>query len=160
MKKDNEIDFLRVYKDFIYYFNMLERNIGYCLRICLKSHNNTNSTKWLNANFDSKVKRILRLAKEVGVDDKFSVWSSDINECRHLRNIVTHGQWEWREHLEKPILFHAPEINNGQGEFTITEFESKLTFLKVVSDTFREIRTPLEIACHEKVQPANQADGK
>lgn len=145
MKKDNEIDFLRTYKNFIYYFNMLERNIGYCLRYCLKPHN-MNSDKWIYVSFDSKIKRILSLAKKVGVDDKFSQWKLDINECRHLRNIVTHGRWEWREFSNKPIQFNAPEINNGKGEFTNTEFESKLTFLKAVSHTFSEIRALLEIA--------------
>ncbi len=149
MKTENEIDFLRTYKDFIYYFNMLERNIGYCLRSCLKSQS-MKPEKWLKVSFDSKIKRILKLAKEVGVDDKFSVWSSDINECRHLRNIVTHGEWEWREHLDKQILYHAPEINNAQGEFTVAEFESKLTFLKAVFETFMKIRAPLESACEKK----------
>ena len=160
MNKDNEIGFLRTYKDFIYYFNMLERNIGYCLRHCLNLLNNMKTDKWLNVSFDSKIKRILSLAKEVGIDDKFSAWSSNINDCRHLRNIVTHGEWEWRGFSDKPIQFHAPEISNGKGEFTVAEFEAKLTFLKNVSDTFREIRTPLEIACQKYAQPANQADGK
>ena len=154
MDTENEIIFLRTYKDFIYYFNMLERNIGYCLRYCMKSRGNVNSGKWLSASFDSKVKRILRLAKESGVDDKFSAWSSDIEECRHLRNIVTHGNWEWREFLDKPILFHAPEIEEGKGQFTNDEFKSKLTFLIKVSDTFRKIRTPLEAACEKQAQQA------
>ena len=110
MNTENEIIFLRTYKDFIYYFNMLERNIGYCLRYCLKQSCNENPDKWLSVSFNSKVKKILSLAKEVGVEDKFSEWSSDINTCRHLRNIISHGNWEWIAFLEKPIQYHAPEI--------------------------------------------------
>jgi hypothetical protein len=152
MNTENEIIFLRTYKDFIYYFNMLERNIRYCLRYCLKQSCNENPDKWLSVSFNSKVKKILSLAKEVGVEDKFSEWSSDINTCRHLRNIISHGNWEWKAFLEKPIQYHAPEIENGQGEFTTAEFKSKLTFLIKVSETFSEIRTPLEIECQKKAQ--------
>ncbi len=152
MNIENEIIFLRTYKDFIYYFNMLERNIGYCLRYCLKSSCNETPDKWLSVSFNSKVKKILSLAEEVGVGDNFSAWSSDINICRHLRNIISHGNWEWRDFLEKPIQYHAPEIENGKGEFTTAEFKSKLTFLKEVSETFSKIRTPLEIECQKKTQ--------
>ncbi len=152
MNSENEIIFLRTYKDFIFYFNMLERNIGYCLSCCLKSYGNKNSDKWLVTSFDSKVKRILKLAKRMGVDEKFCTWNSDIEECRHLRNIIVHGNWEWHEFSDKPIRFHAPEIENGKGEFTNDEFKSKLNFLKIASETFAKIRTQLETAC-QKAQP-------
>ncbi len=149
---ENEIIFLRTYKDFIYYFNMLEHNVGYCLRNCMKLRGNIHPDRWLSVSFDSKVKRICKLAKEYGIDDKFSAWSSDIEECRHLRNIIAHGSWEWKEFLDKPIQFHAPEIESGRGQFTNDEFRSKLTFLKKVSETFRKIRTLLETACQKYTQ--------
>ena len=152
MNTKDEFTFLRTYKDFIFYFNMLERNIGYCLRKCLALRGNVNADRWLSASFDSKVKRLLGLAKETGVADTFSVWISDLEECRHLRNIVAHGSWDWAEFLDAPIQYHAPGIIDGKGCFTNEEFKSKLTFLIGVFETFRRIRTRLEAACAKQAQ--------
>jgi len=98
----------------------------------------------------------MSLATVVGVESTFSSWNSDIQTCRQLRNIITHGNWEWHQFLDKPIQYHAPEIENNKGEFTVEEFSAQLIFLQEVSDTFREIRKILEIAC-EKNQ--NRVEG-
>jgi hypothetical protein len=152
MNTENEIIFLRTYKDFIYYFNMLERNIGYCLRRCMGLRGSRNADRWLSASFDSKVKRLLRLAKDCGVADAFSAWRTDLDECRHLRNIVAHGNWEWKGFLDRPIHYHAPEVEDGKGSFTNDEFKSRLTFLIEVSETFRKTRTQVEAACERQAQ--------
>ena len=152
MNTENEITFLRTYKDFIYYFNMLERNIGYCLRYCMTAFGTMNPDRWLSASFDSKVKRLLALAQETGVADTFSAWSSDLDDCRHLRNVVAHGNWEWMEFLDAPIQYHAPEIEDAKGGFTNEEFQSKLTVLIGVSETFQKTRAQLEAACEKQAQ--------
>ncbi len=144
MNTEEEISFLRAYKDFIYYFNMLERNIGYCLRYCLSKNGNRNPEKWLSASFDSKLKKVMALAKQHGVSEAFSDWHTEIQACRHLRNIISHGSWEWKGWLPEPIYFHAPEIENGEGQFTTEEFQHKLVYLKDVAKKFGTIRTILE----------------
>lgn len=158
MSTDDEITFLRTYKDFIYYFNMLDRNIGFCLRRCMTLRGTRNAERWLSVSFDSKVKQLLRLAKECGVADAFASWSSDLEKCRHLRNIVAHGNWEWHEFIDKPIQYHAPEIDDGEGSFTNDEFTARLIFLIGVSETFQKARTLVEAACDKMAH--HQAAGE
>ena len=158
MSREDEIDFLRAYKDFIFYFNMLERNIGYCLSICLKRKGNGCSEKWLTASFDMKVKRLMILAKELELHEKFETWHLRVRRIRHLRNIVSHGQWEWKDWLSEPIYFHAPEIENGKGKFTIQEFRGKLSELLEISEVFSDIRTLLERASEKKTQQVAGGD--
>ncbi|MDT8389282.1 MAG: hypothetical protein RRC34_02100 [Lentisphaeria bacterium] len=149
MNTEGEIEFLRAYKDFVYYFNMLERNIGYCLRFCSGKEGNQNPEKWHSANFDAKVKKVIALAKKYGVYEAFTGWHREIKKCRHLRNIVSHGSWEWKWWLPKPIFFHAPEFEDGKGEFTVEEFQERLSHLRNVPDVFRAIRSRLESAIGE-----------
>lgn len=153
MTSGKEIEFLRTYKNFIYTFNMLDRNIGYCLRYCSKRALQKNPEKWISASFDSKIRKVIILAKSFDLDTVFSEWHSNVEKCRYLRNIVAHGHWEWLDYLEKPIHYHAPEIKNGKGSFTVDEFQEKLIFLQDVGESFREIRKSLELACEKLVQP-------
>lgn len=153
MNIKGEIEFLRTYKDFIYHFNMLERNIGYSLRHCSSKKGNQNPEKWHSATFDSKVKKIISLATEHGIYDVFSDWHAQVQECRHLRNIISHGSWEWHWSHQEPIHFHAPEIEDGEGRFTTKEFQERFIYLKQVAETFGTIRTPLEIAVEKAAQP-------
>ena len=148
MNSEHEIDFLRTYKDFIYFFNMLECNIGYSLRYCTERTKNKNPGKWLDASFDSKIKKVVKLVNAHKLETVFHDWLSDVEKCRHLRNIVAHGHWEWRENLERPILYHALDIPKGQGSFTVEEFQLKLRFLQDVGTSFNKIRAQLEAACH------------
>ena len=158
MNTEDEIRFLRTYKDFIYFFNILEGNLGYCLRYCLSKKGNQNPEKWLSASFDSKIKRVMALAKQHGVSETFSVWHTEVQACRHVRNIVSHGYWEWKWWLPEPIYFHAPEIENGEGQFTMEEFQLKLVYLKNVSEKFHTIRTILERAVVSKAKPVVVVD--
>ena len=146
MKTENEIDFLRTYKDFIYFFNMLERNLGSSLRFCARTTGHKTPEKWHTANFEKKIKKFMSLAKSNDLGAEFEDWHTKVQKCRHLRNIIAHGEWLWREWLEKPILYHAPDFPNGEGSFTTQEFMEKLNFLKEVLESFQELRTPLEQA--------------
>ena len=146
MDTEGELTFLRMYKEFIYHFNMLDRNMGYWLIFCMRSRDKTNTDRCLLVPFQSKVKGVLNLAEEAGIDDQFSPLRSDLEECRHVRSIITHDNWEWSAARDKPIRFHAPDIAHGKGEFTNDEFKSKLMFLIRVPETFKKLRAPLEAA--------------
>lgn len=152
MSSKGEITFLRTYKDYICQFNMLERNIGYCLRYSLKRKGNATQEKWLSASFDSKVKRIIALAEELKLQGVFHPWHQEVKTIRVFRNIISHGDCDWQDWLPKPIRFHAPEIKNGECELTIEEFKQKLHQLQNVSNVFSEIRKSLELAIEKNTQ--------
>ena len=86
MNTEKEIDFLRTYKDFIYYFNLLDSNIGLSIRYCLALTKPEESEKWLTKSFDKKITKVLSLAKEGGLDAEFKEWHINVEECRILRN--------------------------------------------------------------------------
>ncbi|MCH6258400.1 hypothetical protein MLD52_17705 [Puniceicoccaceae bacterium K14] len=155
MNTEGEIEFLRTYKDFIYHFNMLDRNIGYSLRYCSSKKGDPNPQKWHSKTFDSKVKKVIYLAKEYDVYDIFSDWHAQVQDCRYLRNTLSHGSWEWKWPLPKPIHFHAPEIKDGKGQFTTKEFREKFIYLKCVAETFGTIRTQLETAVEKAAKPVD-----
>ncbi|WP_269527235.1 hypothetical protein [Coraliomargarita parva] len=152
MNTKGEIEFLRTYKDFIYHFNLLDRNMGYCLRYCLQRNGNESPEKWLSQSFDSKRKRILGLADEHDLNETFSEWNSRLEGIRHFRNIISHGAWEWKRWLSEPIHYHAPEIENGKGTLSLDAFEDKFFELKKCADEFSDIRTSLEISVEKMTQ--------
>jgi hypothetical protein len=152
MNPEKEIDFLRTYKDFIYYFNMLEQNIGYCLQTTSKMIKQKNPNIWLTCSFDRKIKRLIKLAGMYNLETLFHEWHLKVQECRHLKNIIAYGRWEWSESNDKPIGYHATEIKNGKGSFTTNEFRVKLKFLQEIFKSFHAIRTPLELACSKSAQ--------
>lgn len=155
MNTENEIDFLRTYKDFIYFFNMLERNLGYSLRFCAQATGHETPEKWHSASFEKKIKKVMALAKSNDLGKSFDDWHAKVQKCRHLRNIIAHGEWEWKEWLEKPIHYHAPDFPDGKGSFTTNEFVEKLNFLKEVLESFQELRTPLEQAQQDAADKLN-----
>ena len=153
MNTEGEIEFLRTYKDFIYHFNMLDRNVGYCLCYCLQREGNESPEKWLYQSFDSKRKRILSLANENELSEEFNEWDSQVEKIRHFRNIISHGAWDWNWWLPDPIHYHAPEIENGKGALSLTAFKQKFNELKNCAYEFSDIRTSLEISIAQKTQP-------
>lgn len=160
INSQEENKFLRTYKDFIYYFNLLDRNLGYCLRYCMSRRADQRPEKWLSVNFDSKVKKIIALAKENGLQETFSEWHVLVQECRHLRNIVSHGRWEWRRRQPRPISYSCPEVEAGEGFFTTEEFQAQFLRLRHAFETFDKIRTPLELAIVESVKRSRARDGR
>ena len=137
----SELHFLRTYKEFIFVFNMFERNIGYCLRHCVQ---NRNPKKWLEVSFDAKVKKLMLLVASVNLTEKFSGLHEDLEKCRRLRNVLVHGEWRWKENQPKPIHYHCPEIENEEGYISNSEFDTRLVFLKSVFDNFDRLRDQLE----------------
>jgi hypothetical protein len=130
MTEHKEIVFLRTYKDFIYKFNMLDRNMAYFLRDCMRSvQGNSSTDKWHKVTFDQKLKKLLSIANKSIPERQYKILSQKLEECRLLRNVVVHGHWEWREFLDEPILYHTPEPFNQEGSLTVKAFQDKLSFL-------------------------------
>ena len=145
MIEDSEIVFLRTYKDFIYYFNMLESNMAYCLRYCFRVKQENNSVeKWHKASFDQKLKKISMIAKKNIPKEQYETLFQKLGECRQLRNVVVHGHWEWKDFLDEPIHYHAPEPFNKNGSLTVKAFQEHLSFLKETFQFFMDLRPAIE----------------
>ena len=159
MNDEGEIEFLRTYKDFIYYFNMLERNVGCFLRNCSRIEGIKNPDKLLSVSFNSKVKRVISLADKYGLHASFYDWYVQVEGCRRMRNIISHGQWEWHWWKTEPIYFHAPDIEHGEGTFTPEEFREKLVYLKNVSKIFHKISRSLAVAVEMAERSVDEING-
>ena len=151
MSTGTELEFLRIYKDFILYFNLLDTNLGLCLWHCGRYMGSDNPDKWREKSFDKKVKKVMSLVVEHSLESVFATWHKSIQDCRGFRNIVVHGQWRWRESCEKQIRYECL-LSSDLGDLTIDEFRSKLVFVKDLLTTFNEIRELLDLACRKSVQ--------
>jgi hypothetical protein len=141
-----ELQFLRTFKDYIYYFNMLERNIVYCLSYAIRGGDyNSKVDKFSRLSFDEKVRRLKKLIKKNEIENIFSKWFESIEYLRKKRNTLVHGQWDFRWWIEKPILFDMPAPIKEKGELTIDEFKKEFEVLKKVNQDFCDLREKYEI---------------
>jgi hypothetical protein len=141
-----ELQFLRTFKDYIYYFNMLERNVVYCLSYAIHGGDyNSKVDKFSRLSFDEKVRRLKVLIKKNEIENIFSKWFESIEYLRKKRNTLVHGQWDFRWWIEKPILFDIPAPMKEKGELTIDEFKKEFEVLKKVNQDFCDLREKYEI---------------
>ena len=145
LPEDLELQFLRTFKEYIYYFNLLERNIVYCLSY--PNHRNDYSLtvdKFNKLSFDEKVRKLKRFIKRNELEDIFSKWFESVEYLRKKRNTLVHGQWDFRWWLEKPILFDIPAPIKEKGELTIEDFKKEFEVLKKAAEDFSKLRSEYE----------------
>ena len=82
-------------------------------------------------------------------------FSSKIEECRRMRNVIVHGNWEWRGFLDSLILYHAPEPFNQQGSLKVREFQEQLCFLEKTMELFSNLRPVIERGLLNNSQQSN-----
>lgn len=141
-----ELQFLRTFKDYIYYFNMLERNIVYCLSHAIRGGDyNSKVDKFSRLSFDEKMRKLKKLIKRNEIEDVFCKWFESIEYLRKKRNILVHGQWEFIWWIEKPILFDVPSPMKEKGELTIEEFKKEFEVIKKATEDFNLLRSQYEI---------------
>lgn len=140
--EESEIQFLRTYKDYIYLFNMLERNIVYCL---WHANRGSDVDRFSKYSFDEKARRLERLVKANGLEEPFGGWLASVERCRKTRNRIVHGSWEFRQWLDKPIRFHIPAPVEEQGELSMGEFVEELEALKKTANEFSRLRRQYEL---------------
>ncbi len=143
---DSELQFLRIYKDYIYCFNLLEGNIVLCLSHARKEGEfSATVDKYRKYSFNENVKRLKQLMKRNGLYENLYEWFQLLEKCRLMRNKIVHGEWLFRYWLEAPILFdiHFPEKEKGC--YTLNKFATELELLNKVIEDFNKFRIQYEI---------------
>lgn len=136
-----ELRYLRAYQGFIYQFNMLDRNIAYCLASARKRPDESATIeRFLSFSFDQKVKKLKALVGRSGIELPFQEFFSIVEHCRIMRNKIVHGNWEFGDFLDGPIRFHIPAPVAERGSYTLDSFERELEQFKAAIRVFFELR--------------------
>src|SRR6266540_1347197 len=125
LSKSPELVFLRGYRDAITHFNMLDRNLAYCLRwASIYDGREVDLMSVLSCSFDKKLKKIVRLIESRDRQAEYGDFLVLAEQCRTLRNKLVHGDWKFVPHLPKPIRFHVPAPFEEEGYMTEREFSA------------------------------------
>jgi hypothetical protein len=152
MTSNEEIELFlsKFVRDYIFHFNMLERNIAYSLRHVNKQGSESTSIESLLAlSFCKKISKLKNIISKQSLDREFSEWLEAIDHCRTMRNRLVHGHWEAVWHLDKPIRFDACQIKSGdqsrvEGNYTIESLSEEFIELKKVAEDFSKLRSKYE----------------
>ena len=137
-------------RNYIRYFNMLERNIAYSIRYVYKQDSAPTSIESLLAlPFCKKISKLKNIISKQSLDCEFCEWLEAIDRCRTMRNLLVHGHWEVLWHLDKPIRFDACQIKSShqskvEGDYTIESLSEELIELKKVAEDFSKLRHKYE----------------
>lgn len=138
---ESELRFLRQYKDAILHFNLLDRNLAYCLAWATRPMNaGPDFAKAFCLSYDRKLRRIASLIKSRNHEEAYRDFSSLAEQCRLLRNRLVHGRWEFKAWLEKPISFHIAEPFEESGRLTQEEFAAQTRIFRKAVNLFNRRR--------------------
>lgn len=144
---DGEVGFLRRYKEAIYYFNMLDRNMAYCIRAARQRAGTESAVRKIHAqSFDTKLGKINSIIKAKDRVADYHDFSELAEQCRLLRNRLVHGHWEFKDWLKKPIHFHVPSPLEESGALTHEEFAVQTAIFEQTLTLFNQKRNthPIE----------------
>ncbi len=152
MTSNEEIELFlsKFVRDYIFHFNMLERNIAYSLRHVNKQDSGSTSIEsFLALSFCKKISKLKNIISKQSLDHEFCEWLEAIDHCRTMRNLLVHGHWEVMWHLNKPIRFDACQIKSSKqsrvvGNYTIESLSEKLFELKKAVEDFSKLRSKYE----------------
>jgi hypothetical protein len=131
--------FAKGVRDYIFRFNMLDRNIAYSLSFVKAQCGEMVSIKDLLAlPFYKKMSRLKEAVLQRSLGDAFSEWFDSVDHCRRMRNRIVHGHWEILPFLEEPIRFDASV--RGKGSFTVKTFMYEIGRLEAVMNDFSSLR--------------------
>lgn len=152
MTSNEEIELFlsKFVREYIFHFNMLERNIAYSIRQVRKQNSGSVSIENLLAlPFSKKISKLKIIISEQSLNTDFGELLKAIDHCRTMRNRLVHGHWAALCHLDKPIRFDAFQINSSQqskveGDYTIESLSEELIELKKVAEDFSRLRHKYE----------------
>jgi hypothetical protein len=136
-----EVLFLRSYKDAIMFFNMLDRNLAYCLRGASSSAGaEVDLLTVLSYPYDKKLKEIKSLILKRGRESEYSEFLRLAEQCRTLRNKLVHGHWAFVARLPKPIRFQVPAPYQEEGYLTQDEFSAQAALCQRANSLFVKLQ--------------------
>jgi hypothetical protein len=131
--------FAKGVRDYIFRFNMLERNIAYSLSFVKAQCGEMVAIKDLLAlPFNEKISRLKEVVHQRSLGDAFSDWFDSVDHCRIMRNRIVHGHWELSPFQQEPIRFDASIM--GKGNFTVKKFMNEIGRLEEVVDYFSHLQ--------------------
>jgi hypothetical protein len=137
----SELEFLRNYKDALMHFNMLDRNMAYCLRSASGlSGPEMDCAKFMRYPYDKKLGKVKALIQSKGLMEKCGEFLALAERCRLLRNRIVHGHWDFFEHSDKPVRFHVPMPFEEGGSLTIDEFKHLVAVFAQKNLLFTDLR--------------------
>ena len=96
--------FNRLLVDYLNTFNLLELNVGICIRSMWDLKTRDADRKLERMNFDIKLEHLIKLAWNEQRSDLLA-WTKAAHEKRHERNMYVHGIWACLPHLERGVEF-------------------------------------------------------
>jgi len=132
-------------------FNLLELNIGLCLRSLENPKKPEAAHAFLKkAGLPEKIKRLKSLIAHNNIRDdisEFEKWIGQADEVRQLRNFFAHAIWEYLPQMkDAPLQFSIPpwrtEGIDGEmrGKMTIEDIEGHAEKVETVFKEFMHIR--------------------
>jgi len=106
MSRDNQLvrKFNGLLVDYLNTFNLLELNVGLCVRFLSSLDTEDANKKLEKMSFEKKLEQLLDLtASENG--SEIHKWCEEAHAKRHERNMYMHGQWEFFPHLDESVEF-------------------------------------------------------
>jgi|GEM_PF-3507997 len=133
------------------YFNLLELNLGFCIRSLENPDDVDRSHGWLaGSSVREKVERFTKLVAEkgfVGERQELDDWKEAAASTRCLRNFYVHGTWEYLSTRQgAPLRFRIPpwrseEIRGSNSPtMTLEELEADAKAIQSVFERFAKLR--------------------
>jgi len=133
------------------YFNLLELNLGLCIRILENPREVERSHSWLaRSSLQEKVERFARLVREMNLvknPKELDAWQQAVLDARSFRNFYVHGCWEYLpRRKEAPVGFRIPpwrseEIKgSGSPKMSLEDLEADARAVQLVFEQFDGLR--------------------
>jgi hypothetical protein len=148
-----EHEFSTAFANFINQYNLLELNIGLCIRSQMVRSEYRVTDKQLDTlSFHGKLERLTKLVDQnsfmiskKGLGKEYHAWLLSMNQMRTMRNSYIHGYWDVYPSVERPIrfkpmLWEEPKARNCYQEMTLLEFLEQMTEFNLTFKEFFRIR--------------------
>ena len=133
------------------YFNLLELNLGLCIRFLENPKNPERShPKLARSSIAEKLQRLKDLLVTGGLikdQNEFDNWYKEVGDAKCVRNYYVHGTWEYLPlRRDAPLGFRIPpwrsECLRGESELTmrLSELEADAQQIQVVFEKFIALR--------------------
>lgn len=146
-------EFTAAFANFINQFNLLEINIGLCLRLSPTNPELRATNKQLDSlPFHGKLELLTMLVDQnafvtskKGLRKEYHAWLLSMNQMRAARNSYIHGYWDVYPSVERPIRFR-PMVwetageRNGAEDMTLLEFLEQMEGFNQTFKQFFDIR--------------------
>lgn len=151
-------EFATAFANFINLYNLLEINIGLCLRLSPTNPELRATNKQLDSlSFHGKLQRLTKLVdqqafatRKKGLRNEYHSWLQVMDETRTARNRYIHGYWDVYPAVERsvrfrPMAWEESETKRCTEEMTLPEFLEQMKELSQTFDKFMHIRRKFDI---------------